>query len=420
MREIEGARIDEATQIKVFRDGAKRESLTVVLSFQERALPERVFLGCLSFKVHPYRRPPLRCFKCQRYGHIAAACRGDRRCGKCGGEHEFSESKEKVVKCGSCGGGHIAGNRECEQYKQAMRVQQFRETNKGVSYAEAVKKIATCSKVSDSRRREEECPPSVAHVTEDSVVVEAGEVPLRLRRAKLALNYFVKIKSSGSALPSISLLAECWEFRKGESRLNRFSVLHSVKTYAEELKLNERKMVPSVCWPSIPHWLLPEADVDISIKILIKEGSVGNVAHYVQEHLRNLWNSYIDIYTDGSRDPESKKVGFGLYIPHFHVRQCHRLPDGLSIFTAELVAIIWALRWVEERGVEKAIICSDSLSGLMAVGGERGGARLDLVEEILTSVYRLERRGVVWVSCGFQHMWGLRGMRLLMRLLGQV
>lgn len=34
-----------------------------------------------------------------------------------------------------------------------------------------------------------------------SLLVEAGEVPLRLRRAKLALNYFVKIKSSGSALP---------------------------------------------------------------------------------------------------------------------------------------------------------------------------------------------------------------------------
>lgn len=99
------------------------------------------------------------------------------------------------------------------------------------------------------------------------------------------------------------------------------------------------------------------------------------------------------MYTDGSRDPESRKVGFGLYVPHIHLRQCCRLPDGLSIFTAELVAILWALHWLEEGGEEKAIICSDSLSGLMAIEGERDGASLDLVREILTVVYRLERRG---------------------------
>jgi len=44
-----------------------------------------------------------------------------------------------VVQCSTCGGGHIAGNRECEHYKQAMRVQQFREINKGVSYAKAAR-----------------------------------------------------------------------------------------------------------------------------------------------------------------------------------------------------------------------------------------------------------------------------------------
>ncbi len=52
-------RFAETTRIKVFRDGAKRDSTVVVLTFQEEALPERVFLGCLSFKVHPHRKPPL-------------------------------------------------------------------------------------------------------------------------------------------------------------------------------------------------------------------------------------------------------------------------------------------------------------------------------------------------------------------------
>lgn len=52
-------------------------------------------------------------------------------------------------------------------------------------------------------------------------------------------------------------------------------------------KPNERKTAPSVYWPSSPHWLLPEADVDITINYLIKEGRIGNVTQYVQER---LWN----------------------------------------------------------------------------------------------------------------------------------
>lgn len=80
----------------------------------EEALPKCVFVGRLSFKVHPYRRPPLRC---HRYGHIAMPCRGARRCGKCGGKHDISGCEEREVKCG---------------------VQQYRDANKGVSYAEAL------------------------------------------------------------------------------------------------------------------------------------------------------------------------------------------------------------------------------------------------------------------------------------------
>lgn len=52
-------------------------------------------------------------------------------------------------------------------------------------------------------------------------------------------------------------------------------------------------------------------------------------------------------------------MGFGMYIPHVHICHSRRLPDGISIFPAELVALLWALWWVEEGG---------SLSALMALG----------------------------------------------------
>ena len=63
-------------------------------------------MGYMSFPVREYRRPPLRCYKCQRFGHTAAACRGDRRCGG-GGDHDFKQCQVKKTKCCNCGGNHI-------------------------------------------------------------------------------------------------------------------------------------------------------------------------------------------------------------------------------------------------------------------------------------------------------------------------
>ncbi|XP_037536589.1 cyclin-H [Nematolebias whitei] len=40
--------------------------------------------------IMPYIPPPLRCYKCQRYGHIAAVCKGKQRCAKCGADHRLT------------------------------------------------------------------------------------------------------------------------------------------------------------------------------------------------------------------------------------------------------------------------------------------------------------------------------------------
>lgn len=176
LRGIERAKVVDAARIRVFREGVRRDTTTVVLTFQGEELPERVYVGCLVFKGQPYGRPPLLCFKCQRYGHVAAVCRGE--CGKCGSNHDFSKCEEVALRCGSCGGGHIAGSRECEHYKQAAKVQSFREVNKGVTYAEAFKQTQSV-------------PAPAPTVAVDSVVMNTVnflafivEVMCGLKRAK--------------------------------------------------------------------------------------------------------------------------------------------------------------------------------------------------------------------------------------------
>ena len=96
----------------------------------------------MSYQGGAYVPPPLRCFKCQRFGHVAAICRGKPRCGKCGGEdHEYCQCKEGTsIKCCNCGGEHSAAYKGCEVHKRAAQIQRVRVEDK-VTYAEAIKKV---------------------------------------------------------------------------------------------------------------------------------------------------------------------------------------------------------------------------------------------------------------------------------------
>jgi hypothetical protein len=52
------------------------DSLSVLLEFSTPEVPDRVKVGFLCYSVRPYVPPPLRCFKCQRYGHICCSVQG--------------------------------------------------------------------------------------------------------------------------------------------------------------------------------------------------------------------------------------------------------------------------------------------------------------------------------------------------------
>lgn len=85
----------------------------VVLTFAPNSeRPEKINLGFTRHEVTEYTESPPRCFKCQRYGHIAKVCRGEQRCKRCGGSHDFVDCKEKVS-CANCGGGHPASYSGC-------------------------------------------------------------------------------------------------------------------------------------------------------------------------------------------------------------------------------------------------------------------------------------------------------------------
>ena len=75
-------------------EGENKPTGNVVISFPE-TLPSSVCIGYLRYRVKPYIPQPMRCQKCQGYGHIAANCKRDVKCVRCGQGHSWENCPVK-------------------------------------------------------------------------------------------------------------------------------------------------------------------------------------------------------------------------------------------------------------------------------------------------------------------------------------
>ena len=114
---------------------------SVVITFSSSVLPSHVFYGYLRFSVKLFIPSPVRCYNCQRFGHIAGRCRAEARCAKCGETHETKSCKmTEKEKCANCHGDHKASSKECKYFEEAKVIVKVK-TEQKLSYAEAIKKV---------------------------------------------------------------------------------------------------------------------------------------------------------------------------------------------------------------------------------------------------------------------------------------
>lgn len=62
-----------------------------------------------------------RCYRCQKYGHIARLCPSEPACGRCAGSHAPGECNSAPKKCVNCGGPHTSGDPLCAEQVKAVR-----------------------------------------------------------------------------------------------------------------------------------------------------------------------------------------------------------------------------------------------------------------------------------------------------------
>lgn len=136
---LENQCVVSSKRFTFMRDGIVKHSASVLLTFSCDKLPDYVNIHYLRFPLTKYNPPPLQCYHCNGYGHIAATCRYKLRCKKCGESHDY-KTCENQLKCCNCGQSHSAAYRGCVKYKEQVLVKQLVRKNH-TSYSDAIKAV---------------------------------------------------------------------------------------------------------------------------------------------------------------------------------------------------------------------------------------------------------------------------------------
>lgn len=136
LRELSKLNVTEVKRIFVTRDGKREPTHTYILTFQSSSLPSDIKVGYLKVPVDAYIPNPMRCFKCQQFGHHRDNCRSSDTCSKCGEKDHSRENCANVPMCVNCKGRHDAGSRDCPVWKREKQIMEIK-VKQNVSYPEA-------------------------------------------------------------------------------------------------------------------------------------------------------------------------------------------------------------------------------------------------------------------------------------------
>ncbi|CAF4043758.1 unnamed protein product [Rotaria magnacalcarata] len=197
-----------------------------------------------------------------------------------------------------------------------------------------------------------------------SLYTECGDCPLEIHRDEWGLRYLFRIpilpksKLSLTILPAIERNDnfELKQLRPFSSRISQ--ILTNLPLDASIVNILPYR------YDQIPPWIIPKIQV---CSIASKAGSknhthVSIMQNSFLEH-QYLHTGAIPIYTDGSKS--SAGVGCAAVFPSI-ILSCALHPLA-SIFTAELYAILGALREIIQSPDESFVIYSDSLSAIQTL-----------------------------------------------------
>ncbi|GFV23824.1 uncharacterized protein TNCV_960181 [Trichonephila clavipes] len=109
--------VTQVRRITILRDSKHLPTKHIILTFNSPKLPTSIKAGYLNCKIRPYVPNPLRCFKCQRFGHSQTSCHGQLTCSRCASVGHASTDCSLEPKCINCSESHQSDSKLCSKWK---------------------------------------------------------------------------------------------------------------------------------------------------------------------------------------------------------------------------------------------------------------------------------------------------------------
>ncbi len=138
--ELSSQGVTKVKQFTIKKDGQVRKTGTFLLTFDSTSLPQSINVGYLRTKVDIYVPNPLRCFKCQKFGHGQTSCKGQSVCMKCGKASHGDDPCTGPLHCVNCAGSHASNSKQCPTWRKECAIQKMKTLEK-LPYGEAKKRV---------------------------------------------------------------------------------------------------------------------------------------------------------------------------------------------------------------------------------------------------------------------------------------
>lgn len=136
--ELKSQGITAAYRIKIKKEQKEIPTNTIILTFNKPVAPKEIKVGFLNIKVELYIPNPLRCYNCQRFGHLKKHCKRNAVCPRCGNEGHVLEACTEKMNCINCDGQHLSFSKTCPRWIAEKELQRFKTQN-NVTYQDAKK-----------------------------------------------------------------------------------------------------------------------------------------------------------------------------------------------------------------------------------------------------------------------------------------